>query len=120
MKGFMTITLLLLSSLSSAMFNWDLVSNDSNYANTPKEIKLLLQEYPEVLANSTFEAKDLEFVNVTEAIYEYAAETTCEENDERLTHISLTYFACPFNKPTQCITKFGEILSDKDPCLANE
>jgi hypothetical protein len=119
MKGFMTITLLLLTSLSFAMFNWEMVSTDSNYANTQKDIVELLKEYPQVLSNSTLEAKDLEFVNVTDTIYEYTADTVCEEDDERLVHHSLTYFACPFNRPTECITKFGNILSDKDPCLDN-
>lgn len=117
MKGIITTGLLLLSSISYGAFNWDLVNSDSYYADTPQEITDLLTEYPEVLANSTFEPKDIEFVSVVNANFEFVGETTCEEDDDRLRYNSLTYFACPIGKPTECITKFGKILSDKDPCL---
>ncbi len=116
MKLFLTTTILIFSQISFANYNWSLVSTDQHFADEPASVQKILNEFPQVLANSEFEAKEIEFVNVTEAVFEFTGETTCSEDDERLTHNSLTYFACPFNKPTECITKFDEILTNSDPC----
>lgn len=108
---------LILASTSSFAYSWQITNADSYYAKTEKEIVKLLTQFPEVLENSTYQAKEMDFVSVTDYTQEYTGETTCEEGDERLTVDMLTYFACPINKPTECITRFREILSDVDPCL---
>ncbi len=104
-------------SLHAQYYNWQILENDSHSATTAEEIATLVEQFPMILANSDLKVEDLDFVNVNESTFKYIGETTCDEDDARLFHESITYFACPKKDPTKCIVKVGEILSSKDPCL---
>ena len=116
MKKLTLLALLLATSAQATVYNWSMESSKRYFADSPDEITDLLVLFPEVLKDSDITAEELDFITLDEAIFKYTGDSICPANDPRLTHKSITFMACPTDRPTECITKFGPILTNRDPC----
>ncbi|MAX67770.1 MAG: hypothetical protein QF441_03415 [Bacteriovoracaceae bacterium] len=120
MKILLTFCLALFTLTTSAetgSYNWTLKDHQAHFADTYNDIVILLKEFPQVLSNSNYTAKDMDFVSVNEAWLEFTGETVCAPGDERLNYYSITFMACPKDDPTKCIVKPGEMIPNHDPCI---
>jgi hypothetical protein len=117
MKGIILTLTVLASTSVFALTNWDIINIETYVGMDPQSIEDVLTKFPKILEGTEFTASDIEFAHVSDATLKYIGETICEEDDSRLTHQEITYMACPINKPTECILKFGDLLGSEDPCL---
>lgn len=108
------ITLLLASQVFALSVGWVVESQKHFFATTKEDIKRVVELYPRIVNFEGMSISKISKIDLTDIIYKYVGEHTCQENDPRLKENFVTWEVCL--KDGSCFYPFNARPFPYDPC----
>lgn len=113
------LIILLLLYTPFTFADWIATGSDIYSATETQGIQNILQLFPEISNTHPYNADEIRELTVSNIEFTYEGETTCVQDDPRLSYEHFSYFLCLKNNPNTCFDHFDELKPDTDPCLEN-